>query len=161
MIHYVPIKEILKGLIKHPMKQRVLIFLMMKILGFNLLKVPPIQKLIKSSFSALNSHLKELEIELSTNNREWLASDDFTLADISWSVILHRLNECGWYAPLIKDKPSIKNYYDKIVERPCFKKGIVNQSNPNLERGINDLKEVIENNSFIRSFHQEINELTK
>lgn len=161
MIHYVPIKEILKGLIKHPMKQRVLIFLMMKILGFNLLKVSPIQKLIKSSFSALNSHLKELEIELSTNNREWLASDDFTLADISWSVILHRLNECGWYALLIKDKPSIKNYYDKIVERPCFKKGIVNQSNPNLERGIDDLKEVIENNSFIRSFHQEINELTK
>ena len=62
------------------MKQRVLIFLMMKILGFNLLKVPPIQKLIKSSFSALNSHLKELEIELSTNNREWLASDDFTFS---------------------------------------------------------------------------------
>ena len=159
MLKNVSILEVMKGLISHPMKQRVLIFLLLKIFGFTFIKLPPIQNLIQSAFEELNKHLYELETELSSSKKEWLASDNFSLADISWSVILHRLDECGWSDLLFQKKPFIKSYYGKIKERDSFKKGIVDQNNPNLEKGIKDLKLAIQNNQFLKSFHEELSTL--
>ena len=159
MLKNVSILEIMKGLISHPMKQRVLIFLLLKIFGFTFIKLPPIQNLIQSAFEELNKHLCELETELSSSKKEWLASDNFSLADISWSVILHRLDECGWSDLLFQKKTFIKSYYGKIKKRDSFKKGIVDQNNPNLEKGIKDLKLAIQNNQFLKSFHEELSTL--
>ncbi len=156
MLSYVPVFEILKGLIFHPIRQRVVIFLMLKIFGVNFLKLAPIKNLIGSSFKDLNSHLVELEIKLSSSEGQWLIGDKFTLADISWSVILHRLEECGWSYLLFKNKPFIEAYYAKIKKRQSFIQGIVFQSNPNLERGISDLKEFIDQNLFLKSLHKKL-----
>ena len=114
MLSYVPVFEILKGLIFHPIRQRVVIFLMLKIFGINFLKLAPIKNLIGSSFKDLNSHLVELEIKLSSSEGQWLIGDKFTLADISWSVILHRLEECGWSYLLFKNKPFVEAYLSLI-----------------------------------------------
>ena len=156
MLSYVPVFEILKGLIFHPIRQRVVIFLMLKIFGVNFLKLAPIKNLIGSSFKDLNSHLVELEIKLSSSEGQWLIGDKFTLADISWSVILHRLEECGWSYLLFKNKPFVEAYYAKIKKRQSFIQGIVFQSNPNLERGISDLKEYIDQNLFLKSLHKKL-----
>ena len=156
MLSYVPVFEILKGLIFHPIRQRVVIFLMLKIFGINFLKLAPIKNLIGSSFKDLNSHLVELEIKLSSSESQWLIGDKFTLADISWSVILHRLEECGWSYLLFKNKPFVEAYYAKIKKRQSFIQGIVFQSNPNLERGISDLKEYIDQNLFLKSLHKKL-----
>jgi len=156
MLSYVPVFEILKGLIFHPIRQRVVIFLMLKIFGVNFLKLAPIKNLIGSSFKDLNSHLVELEIKLSSSEGQWLIGDKFTLADISWSVILHRLEECGWSYLLFKNKPFVEAYYAKIKKRQSFIQGIVFQSNPNLERGISDLKEFIDQNLFLKSLHKKL-----
>ena len=156
MLSYVPVFEILKGLIFHPIRQRVVIFLMLKIFGVNFLKLAPIKNLIGSSFKDLNSHLVELEIKLSSSEGQWLIGDKFTLADISWSVILHRLEECGWSYLLFKNKPFVEAYYAKIKKRQSFIQGIVFQSNPNLERGISDLKEFINQNLFLKSLHKKL-----
>lgn len=156
MLSYVPVFEILKGLIFHPIRQRVVIFLMLKIFGINFLKLAPIKNLIGSSFKDLNSHLVELEIKLSSSEGQWLIGDKFTLADISWSVILHRLEECGWSYLLFKNKPFVEAYYAKIKKRQSFIQGIVFQSNPNLERGISDLKEYIDQNLFLKSLHKKL-----
>ena len=159
MLKNVSIIEVVKGLISHPLKERVLIFLLLKIFGFTFLKVQPIQNLIKSAFKDLNSHLLELETELSFCKREWLASEHFSLADISWSVILHRLDECGWSDLLLEKKPFVNAYYEKIKKRDSFQKGIVNQKNPNLEKGIKELKQAIQNNPFLKSFRKELSAL--
>ena len=159
MLKNVSIIEVLKGLISHPLKERVLIFLLLKIFGFTFLKVQPIQNLIKSAFKDLNNHLLELETELSFSKREWLASEHFSLADISWSVILHRLDECGWSDLLLEKKPFVNAYYEKIKKRESFQKGIVNQKNPNLEKGIKELKQAIQNNPFLKSFRKELSAL--
>ena len=156
MLSYVPVFEILKGLIFHPIRQRVVIFLMLKIFGVNFLKLAPIKNLIGSSFKDLNSHLVELEIKLSSSEGQWLIDDKFTQADISWSVILHRLEECGWSYLLFKNKPFVEAYYAKIKKRQSFIQGIVFQSNPNLERGISDLKEFINQNLFLKSLHKKL-----
>ena len=159
MLKNVSIIEVVKGLISHPLKERVLIFLLLKIFGFTFLKVQPIQNLIKSAFKDLNNHLLELETELSFSKREWLASEHFSLADISWSVILHRLDECGWSDLLLEKKPFVNAYYEKIKKRDSFQKGIVNQKNPNLEKGIKELKLAIQNNSFLKTFRKELSAL--
>jgi len=159
MLKNVSIIEVVKGLISHPLKERVLIFLLLKIFGFTFLKVQPIQNLIKSAFKDLNNHLLELETELSFSKREWLASEHFSLADISWSVILHRLDECGWSDLLLEKKPFVNAYYEKIKKRDSFQKGIVNQKNPNLEKGIKELKQAIQNNPFLKSFRKELSAL--
>ena len=159
MLKNVSIIEVVKGLISHPLKGRVLIFLLLKIFGFTFLKVQPIQNLIKSAFKDLNNHLFELETELSFSKKEWLASEHFSLADISWSVILHRLDECGWSDLLLEKKPFVNAYYEKIKKRDSFQKGIVNKKNPNLEKGIKELKLAIQNNPFLKSFHKELSAL--
>ncbi len=159
MLKNVSIIEVVKGLISHPLKERVLIFLLLKIFGFTFLKVQPIQNLIKSAFKDLNNHLIDLETELSFSKREWLASEHFSLADISWSVILHRLDECGWSDLLLEKKPFVNAYYEKIKKRDSFQKGIVNQKNPNLEKGIKELKLAIQNNPFLKSFRKELSAL--
>ena len=159
MLKNVSIIEVVKGLISHPLKGRVLIFLLLKIFGFTFLKVQPIQNLIKSAFKDLNNHLFELETELSFSKKEWLASEHFSLADISWSVILHRLDECGWSDLLLEKKPFVNAYYEKIKKRDSFQKGIVNKKNPNLEKGIKELKQAIQNNPFLKSFHKELSAL--
>ena len=159
MLKNVSIIEVVKGLISHPLKERVLIFLLLKIFGFTFLKVQPIQNLIKSAFKDLNNHLLELETELSFSKKEWLASEHFSLADISWSVILHRLDECGWSDLLLEKKPFVNAYYEKIKKRDSFQKGIVNQKNPNLEKGIKELKLAIQNNPFLKSFRKELSAL--
>ena len=159
MLNYVSIIEVLKGLISHPVKQRVLIFLLIKIFGFTFFKLPQIQSLIKSSLEELNNHLCKLETELSSSKNKWLASDDFSLADISWSVIIHRIDECGWGSLLLEKKPFVNAYYEKIKQRDSFIKGIVDQNNPNLRQGIKDLKLAIQSNSFLKSFHMELSKL--
>jgi len=158
MLGYVSIVEILKGLIMHPIKQRVLIFLMLKIFGINFLKQRPIKNLIQSAFNDLNNHLNELESKLSSSKNKWLIGDNFTIADISWAVILHRLEECGWSDLLFKNKTFIKAYYAEIKKRPSFVKGIVDQGNPNLEKGICDLKNYIKHNLFLKSIHKKLDE---
>ena len=133
--------------------------MLLKIFGFTFIKLPPIQNLIKSAFEELNNHLCELETELSSSKKDWLASDNFSLADISWSVILHRVDECGWSDLLLEKKPFINAYYEKIKQRESFIKGIVDQNNPNLQKGIKELKYAIQNNPFLKSFHRELSEL--
>jgi hypothetical protein len=54
MIKYVNLNEILKGLKSHPMKERVIIFLIFKILGLKVFRRPlPFAKLLQSSFFKL------------------------------------------------------------------------------------------------------------
>jgi glutathione S-transferase len=158
MLGYVSIVEILKGLIRHPIKQRVVIFLMLKMFGINFLKLPPIKNLMLSAFNDLNSHIDELESKLSSSNEKWLIGDNFTIADISWSVILHRLEECGWSTLLLKNKPFVKAYFAELKKRPSFLKGITDRSNPNLKKGVSDLKNNIEHNLFLKSIHKKLDE---
>ena len=60
---------------------------------------------------------------------------------------------------LLEKKPFVNAYYEKIKKRDSFQKGIVNKKNPNLEKGIKELKQAIKNNPFLKSFHKELSAL--
>ncbi|MDG2020098.1 MAG: glutathione S-transferase [SAR86 cluster bacterium] len=157
MIKYVSIKEIFKGLKSHPMKERVIIFFIFKILGLKIFSLPfPFTKLLKSSFSNLNIHLCDLENHLEDKKTPWIVGLDLTLADISWAAILHRLHECEWGNMLLSDKPNIKNYYSNLIIKDAFKKAFDSPTHPILLKGIKDLKDALNNKSPITKLHNQI-----
>ena len=111
MMRYVPFKEIFIGLRNHPMKERVIGFFIFKTFGMKIFNsLFPFSKLLKSSFFNLNQHLDDLEKHLEDRNSLYIVGEQFTLADISWAVILHRFHECGWSDLLLADKPFIRKY---------------------------------------------------
>ena len=157
MLRNVSFLEILKGLISHPMKERVIIFLLLKSLGFKVFKIKLIKKLLENSLLILDSHLLELEKHLSKNDEAWLVGNRFSLADISWSVLLHRLTECNWDIILFKGKPNVQKYFQKLIQRESFVQGISERKNINLEKGKKDLKKSLKEDQLLQNIFNQLN----
>lgn len=149
MIRYVPLREIIKGLFNHPKKERVLLFLTLKVLGLKTLNSKKLISLLKKSLSNLNSHFLDLEEHLDKSKQMWILGDDFSLADVSWSVIIHRIHECGWQNFLLKDKPNIKEYYKILCARKSFQSSVIDVDHPLVSKGIYDLKKKLDEESSI------------
>ena len=154
MIQYVSYSEIFKGLFFHPIKKRVLIFFVLKAFGLNIFSnSSPITKLLLKAFNSLELHLRELEGHLNTTTSQWLISDHFSLADVSWAVLLHRIEETGWITLLIEDKQNVQSYFEKIKSRSSYKEAILEYSHPLVEKGVKDLFESIKHSSNINKIH--------
>ena len=157
MMRYVPFKEIFIGLRTHPMKERVIGFFAFKTFGMRLFSsLFPFSKLLKSSFFNLNQHLHDLEEHLKGKKSLWIVGEEFTLADISWAVILHRFHECGWGDLLLIDKPFIKKYYFNLLNRESFKVAIDNASHPILTKGIDDLHKTFSAPSSLKKIYTQL-----
>ena len=157
MMRYVPFKEIFIGLRTHPMKERVIGFFAFKTFGMRLFSsLFPFSKLLKSSFFNLNQHLYDLEKHLEGKKSLWIVGEEFTLADISWAVILHRFHECGWGNLLLVDKPFIKKYYFNLLNRESFKVAIDNASHPILTKGIDDLHKTFSAPSSLKKIYTQL-----
>lgn len=59
-------------------------------------------------------------------NKNWLCSNNFTLADVSLTILLVRLSSLGLEKYFWTDgkKPLIEDYYRRVQERESFKKSI-------------------------------------
>ncbi len=157
MMRYVPFKEIFIGLRTHPMKERVIGFFAFKTFGMKIFSsLFPFSKLLKSSFFNLNQHLYDLEKHLEGKKSLWIVGEEFTLADISWAVILHRFHECGWGNLLLADKPFIKKYYFNLLNRESFKVAIDNASHPILTKGIDDLHKTFSTQSSLKEIYTQL-----
>ena len=157
MMRYVPFKEIFIGLRTHPMKERVIGFFAFKTFGMKIFSsLFPFSKLLKSSFFNLNQHLYDLEKHLEGKKSLWIVGEEFTLADISWAVILHRFHECGWGNLLLADKPFIKKYYFNLLNRESFKVAIDNASHPILTKGIDDLHKAFSTQSSLKEIYTQL-----
>lgn len=56
----------------------------------------------------------------------WLCCNQFTLADVSLGILLHRLRQLGLqkYFWGNKQKPFLSRYYERITKRPSFQAAI-------------------------------------
>ncbi|XP_022912220.1 ganglioside-induced differentiation-associated protein 1 [Onthophagus taurus] len=76
--------------------------------------------------------LSSVETELSSHDEEksnwWLCSDRFTVADISLTILLERLNQLGLESHFwsLGKKPFLCTYYDRVQQRSSYKKAIPN-----------------------------------
>ena len=156
MIKYININKILFGLINHPLKIRVFLFIILKIFGYKAFSSSsPISRLIKRSLNNINNHLLELNNHLKTKEEYWIINNSFTLADISWAVILHRIEEVGWDEILFRDKPFLKDYYKKVKAKKSFKNSIINHDHGILDKGKKILRSKIKEDQNLKSLFSE------
>ncbi len=156
MIKFININKIFAGLISHPLKIRVFLFIILKIFGYKAFSTSsPIRKLINRALKNINDHLYELDNHLKINGENWIINNSFTLADISWAVILHRIEEIGWDEILFRDKTFLKDYFEKVKAKKSFKSSIIGYDNEILDKGKTILKTKIKEDENLKSLFNE------
>ena len=82
--------------------------------------------------------------------------NDFSLADISWAVILHRLEELQLLAHILHTYSNIESYYKRLKKRKCFIDGITNFQNKKVDTGVMRLQKSIKNVKNLSFIYREI-----
>lgn len=143
MVARIPVPEILRGLLTHPNKERPLIFLTLKLLGIDRLpKLKPAMKLLRRSLRDMGDHLDRLGEQLEKHGEPWITGSTFTLADVSWMVILDRLVEADFDGVLWEGgrRPVVAAYWQRLRERPSYREQIEAQRCAITRAGIADVK---------------------
>ncbi len=128
MVSHIPFREISKGLLTHPNKERPLIFLTLKLFGVERLpRLKPALKLVRQSLRDMGPHLDRLAEQLDKHGEAWIAGASFTLADVSWMVILDRLVEVDWDEVLWGGdrRPAIASYWKRLAARDSYREQIL------------------------------------
>ena len=142
MVRYIPYREIWNGLRTHPNKERPLFFALLKL--FTVRRLPrlgPAMTVLRRSRRHMAAHLDALARQLEASGGPWIAGERFTLADVSWIVILDRLVEADW-APYFwgrAQRPAVAEYWRCLAERPSYATEILRQRCANTRRGMADL----------------------
>ena len=139
MVRHIPYREIARGLLTHPNKERPLIFATLKAAGLRRLpRLAPAMKLLRRSRRHMADHLDALGDQLEGHGGPWIAGADFTLADVSWMVILDRLAEADWadWFWAGPQRPAVADYWERLRKRPSFEAAIESQRCPITREGI-------------------------
>ena len=87
--------------------------------------------------------------------------DQFSIADITWMVLFHRLNELQILTLLLADREKVNSYYKRLKERDSFKNCIINFSDESTLLGIEKLKSDIKTSKNLSLFYQLMHEEIK
>ena len=71
--------------------------------------------------TSLSDGFKQIEALLG-DGRTWLCGEEFSMADIIWTVKVHRLDEAGY--PFAASFPRIKTWFDRARSRESFREAI-------------------------------------
>jgi len=143
MCQYIPFTRFVEGLLFHPQKRRPFILGMLKLRGVHgLPKLPPAMEVLERSRRDMGGHLDTLEEQLGKGGGPWIAGERFTLADVSWVVILDRLVEVDWEERFWGGgkRPQVAAYWERLKARPSYTTAILHERCETLERGITDVK---------------------
>jgi len=153
MVGAIPWTEIAKGLLRHPNKERPIVFGLLKLVGVHgLPKLPPAMRLLRRSRDDMEVHLDALAQQLAKHGGPWIAGERFTLADVSWVVILDRLDEADWSRFFWGDdrRPGVAAYWQRLCARPSHASAIADVRDPATRRGIERLAAAKERDAALR-----------
>ncbi len=145
-IRYIPISRILEGLLFHRLKERAVFFLIFKLIGMSgVIMVPRFRAIVRSARDAMVIHLEALEEQLSKSSADWIIGEQFTLADVTWMSLLHRLEETWWLKYFLANHQlqRVNAYWGRLKARESYKSQIKAQPHPVIDQGIADLREAI------------------
>ncbi|MFT5441794.1 MAG: glutathione S-transferase [Myxococcota bacterium] len=143
MVTRIPVREILKGLLTHPNKERPIVFLMLKFAGLHRLpKIGKAMSLLTQSRKNMGHHLDALGAQLDKHGGPYITGESFTLADVSWMVILDRLVEVDWETTFWGAglRPSVAAYWKRLVARDSYRDEILAKRCPMTLQGIATVK---------------------
>jgi len=137
MIRDIPAHRILEGLLFHRIKQRPLLFLLLKARGLaGFASVSRLTRVVLASRRHMERHLAELDRQLAASGGPWLTGAQFTLADVSWAVIFERLREADWTAELLGlERPALLAYWEQLRARPSYREAMDRHQHPLVRTG--------------------------
>jgi glutathione S-transferase len=137
MIRDIPLRRIGEGLLFHRLRSRPLLFVVLKMVGLaRLPSLRPARRVIRASRREMARHLDALEAELARHGDSWVVGRQFTLADVSWAVVLERLREACWVEALLTPaRPRTRQYWVRIRTRPSYAAAILACDHPSVRRG--------------------------
>ncbi|MEM9315259.1 MAG: glutathione S-transferase family protein [Pseudomonadota bacterium] len=81
---------------------------------------------MRQAYAAMEAHADDLEQQLATHSGAWSMGEDFTMADVMWSVSLFRLKWIGlgycWEQG--GARPRVASYVDRAFKRPSFRSAV-------------------------------------
>jgi glutathione S-transferase len=155
MLKKIPLYKFFRLYLNHPSKFRAFYFIMFKLFGYSVFKDnSPLYKLASLAAKNIEVHLSNLDDHLS--NKMWIDGANFSLADITWMVILHRLEEIQLIDKFSSNKNNLKEYYNRLKKRKSFAECIDNFNHQSIESGIKRLKKEISKNKTLKSFYSSI-----
>lgn len=144
MVRTIPLPRFAEGLLFHPQKRRPLFLALLKLVGIEgLPRLAPAMALLRRSRDDMQRHLDALSAQLATSGGPWIAGERFTLADVSWVVILDRLVEADWDALFwgAGRRPAIAAYWERLQARPSFAAAIEQARCPRTRAGVAAVRE--------------------
>jgi glutathione S-transferase len=141
MIATIPTWRIVEGLLFHRLKVRPVIFLLLKASGIRRFhRLGPAMKVWRLCARALKLHLDALEEQLAKSGGPWILGQAFTLADVSWVVILERLVEGDVLPLFLEGRPGVAAYWDRLRARPSYTSAILEHGHPTIRAGLEALR---------------------
>ena len=133
MIRDIPTRRIFEGLLFHRLKQRPVLFLVLKVRGLaRFARIAPLRRAVRASRRELERHLGELAAQLERSGGPWITGAQFTLADVSWAVIFERLREADWMELL---SPTLLAYWRRLEARPSYREAMTERQHPRVLAG--------------------------
>ena len=155
MLKNISIYKYIKYLYKHPDRFRSSKFLAFKLLAYRVFKKSsPIFKIIKFASLSLNKHFKELDTHL--EGKVWIDGENFSLADITWMVLFHRLSEVYLIDYFFDNKNNLKNYFERLKKRDSYQSALLDYTSDEIRAGKANLAFELENNKTLISYYQTI-----
>ena len=145
-IQYVPLRNILVGFLFHFDKKRPALFTASKLLGLRrMMTLKPLQKMMHQSRDHMRGHLQTLEEALARSDGDWVLGDQFSLADITLSCLLLRLEETGWltWFEHTSNINRVTDYYRRLQARPAWTQAISDHAHPIVTRAKIDLSSAV------------------
>lgn len=144
MVETIPWRNIAEGLLFHPDRRRPLMFLLLKARGIEALpSLRPLISMVRRSRDDMAIHLDALDAHLEKTGGPWIAGQPFTLADVSWAVLLDRLAEADWadhfWGP--GRRPHVHDYVERLRVRPSHAVAIERHRDPRSRRGADRVRE--------------------
>lgn len=134
----IPASRVFEGLLFHRLKERPVIFLTLKAVGLrHLTKLAPASAILRRSARDLHAHLAALDEQLATSGGPWIMGEQYTLADVSWTVILERLSEGACLDLFVGPDHGarVAEYWQAITARPSYQSAIVDHGHPTVAKG--------------------------
>lgn len=151
-IRYIPLRRILVGFLFHPDKKRPAFFTASRLFGLRtMLSQKPLQQMMHASRDHMRGHLAQLAQKLESTHGPWILGEQYTLADVTWSCILLRVDETGWLDHFLQDADlaPVRTYYTALKNRDSWKAAITDKAHPIVEKAEADLKKAIATDSKI------------
>lgn len=142
-IQFIPFRRLLPGFLFHPNKERPAFFALAKTIGLRgLVALPPVRTLQRRARDTMERHLTEMLGQLATSGGPWIMGGQYTLADVSWTCILLRLDESGWLSYFVEQRGlrALADYFERARSRPSYATAITRLSHPIVEKATAALK---------------------